>query len=238
MIRTRKPRKSADRFPCTRLDCPVGDGCSRNPLKTNRPNEFGRGAAVKSRRGQARLRPFRQGHLDGLCGIYALINGIRLATTDHLDLTRDEWRDVFAWLLAKADDDLDPADLVTGGIGPRRLIGFAHHAIDHFAHHHGLKLAVSRPLVGLHRPPGPKLVAKLCSLVGQPGSAILIRLSGDFDHWTVVRSVGHRYLNLFDSCGFQRIRIDRCRARHEPKPGATVDHVLHPGWIIRLSIED
>ena len=31
------------------------------------------------------IAPYRQGQLDGLCGLYAIINGIRLATHDRTD---------------------------------------------------------------------------------------------------------------------------------------------------------
>jgi hypothetical protein len=189
-------------------------------------------------RSQSPPRPFQQGHLDGLCGIYALINTIRLATADQLDLSNSEWMEVFGCLLAQADRHTGATNLVTGGIGTRRLIALTRCAIDHIASHHGIELTMSRPLIDLHKPSRRRLIAKLRPLVRRPGSAVLIGLGGHLNHWTVVRSIGDRSLCLFDSSGLHRIRIDRCRTRHEKKLETTVEHVLRPGRIISLATRD
>jgi hypothetical protein len=186
-------------------------------------------------RSQSPLRPFQQGNLDGLCGIYALINAIRLATADHIHLSNSEWIGVFGCLLAQADKHTGATNLVTGGIGARRLIALTRYAINHMADHHGIELTMSRPLIELERPSKRKLIAKLRRLVGRPGSAVLIGLGGHLNHWTVVCSVGDRSLGLFDSSGLHRIRIDHCRSRHERKLRTTVEHVLRPDRIICLS---
>jgi hypothetical protein len=231
-------RQIDDRLPCTRLDCPVGSTCARIPLRPAPSERLGRGCAVRSRRARSRPRPFRQGHLNGLCGIYALINAIRLATVDQLHLSNDEWTGVFAHLLAKADRKTGATNLVIGGIGTRRLIALAHHAIDLLANEYGIELTISRPLIDLRRKSPRKLVAKLRHLAGQPASGILIRLNGSFDHWSVISSVDDLHLNLFDSSCIRRIRVDRCRTGHGKEIERGVEHVLHPAWVIRLAIED
>ena len=133
-------RQIDDRFPCTRMDCPVGSRCARIPLRPSPSDEVFHGQAAKSRREQPRPLPFRQGNLDGLCGIYALINAIRLVTAEQLDLSNVEWAGVFARLLAGADDDRGVAKVVTGGIGTWRLIALARAAIDHIAEQYGIEL--------------------------------------------------------------------------------------------------
>ena len=231
-------RQIDDRFPCTRLDCPVESTCARLPLRPPQLEEFGHARAVRLARSQSHPLPFQQGHLDGLCGLYALINAIRLATSDHLDLTNDQWTGIFACLLTEADAHTGATNLVMGGIGTRRLIALARYAVKHMANHHGIRLEMSRPLINLAKPSQRKLVAELRRLVGRPASAILIGIGGSLDHWSVVRSVGDHYLGLFDSSSCQRIQIDRCRARHEKNLRTVVQHVLHPDWIIRLTVAD
>jgi hypothetical protein len=64
------------------------------------------------------LAPYRQGDLDGLCGIYALINAIRLATHDDTDaFGHDLWRELLLTLLAEAEDLVGTATAVVHGIG-------------------------------------------------------------------------------------------------------------------------
>ena len=208
------------------------------PPRPPLPEKFRHRRAVRARRFQSGPQPFQQGNLDGLCGIYALINAIRLATADQLHLSNNEWMGVFGCLLAKVDQHTGATDLMTGGIGTRRLIALTRYAIDHMANHHGIELTMSRPLIDLQRPSRRRLVAELRRLIGQPGSAVLIGLGGLLNHWTVVCSVGHRSLGLFDSSGLHPIRIDHCRTRHEKKLETTVEHVLRPRRIIGLSGEN
>jgi hypothetical protein len=207
------------------------------PLRPPQSEELGHARAVRFRRPQSAPRPFQQGNLDGLCGIYALINAIRLTTADHLNLSKDEWTGIFACLLTEADAHTGATNLVTGGIGLGRMMPLARHAIDHIASNHGMELTMSRPLIDLHKPSHRKLVAELRRLVKGPASAILIGIGGHLDHWSVLRSVGDHTLGLFDSGGLRRIRIDRCRTGQEKKLGTGIQHVLHPDWIICLSAE-
>ena len=95
---------------------------------------------LTDRRAHPRPLPFRQGNLDGLCGLYALINAIRLVTANQLNLSNPEWAGVFAHLLAIAEDERGATKLVTGGIGTRRMIALASSAIDHMEDHYGVEL--------------------------------------------------------------------------------------------------
>ena len=80
-----------DRQACQRTDCPIGRRCPRVPLKPlakrQRPSKS-RGRRSSGRAGGciSQWRPqigapqaFQQGTLDSLCGLYAVINAIRLA---------------------------------------------------------------------------------------------------------------------------------------------------------------
>jgi hypothetical protein len=50
------------------------------------------------------IAPYRQGQLDGLCGLYAIINAIRLATHDRTDeFGHGLWRELLLALLGEAD---------------------------------------------------------------------------------------------------------------------------------------
>ena len=98
-------RKIDDHRPCQRLDCPVGDRCSRRTLfpakdETGSPqpgtvaepavvtNDVqeepdggtrGRGWGASTRGKSVAKRPRLQGNRDCLCGFYTIINGLRLA---------------------------------------------------------------------------------------------------------------------------------------------------------------
>ena len=51
------------------------------------------------------ISPYRQGQLDGLCGLYAIINAIRLATHDRTDeFGHEVWRDLLLALISEAEN--------------------------------------------------------------------------------------------------------------------------------------
>ena len=66
-------------------------------------------------------RPFRQGQLDGLCGPYAIINGLRSACSAARIGARVSWPMLFRVLLEQLDARWRLADVVTEGIGTQEF---------------------------------------------------------------------------------------------------------------------
>src|SRR5829696_5914780 len=88
------------------------------------------------------LTPYRQGRLDGLCGVYALINALRLLCP-RLDEDACE-RAFCALIRARARQTASPLTVIHGGLSRRellRLIGFWQRFA---AREFGIALAVSR----------------------------------------------------------------------------------------------
>src|SRR5215204_6001316 len=67
-----------------------------------------------------RLKPYRQGRLDGLCGVYSLINALRLLCP-RLDEDACE-RVFFALIRARARQAASPLTVVSGGLSRRELL--------------------------------------------------------------------------------------------------------------------
>src|SRR3954453_3189414 len=66
-----------------------------------------------------RIRPYRQGRLDGLCGIYALINALRLLCPR---LNEDACEAVFCALIkARARQTASPLAVISHGTIPARV---------------------------------------------------------------------------------------------------------------------
>jgi len=55
------------------------------------------------------------------------------------------------------------------------------------------------------------ILRRLTELTRQPRSAVLIRLTGHLDHWTVLKAVTRQSLTFFDSSGYARISLASCR---------------------------
>src|SRR5829696_7880287 len=162
------------------------------------------------------LVPFQQGDLDGLCGIYALINAIRLPTADDTrDFPDAAWQELFCTLLLEADEVVGTVEAVGLGIDPQPLFRVAQAAVRHMAAEHGLRLTVTHAIRRGEGRTFDAILRRLTELAQQPRSAVLICLTGQLDHWTVLRRVTGQSLTFFDSSGCARVSLTNCRSPAE-----------------------
>ena len=173
-----------------------------------------------------RIRPLQQGDLDGLCGVYAIINAIR-----HLcpEVDTEHSRELFiAMMQARHELALRrPLVFVYDGLGRRPLTALANAAIEHLAHTAGIDIEVEwlAPAKG-GRSSLPTLWRKLSAHIGSTGIAI-VGLAGRTSHWTVVIDITCKQMRLLDSDGLSVLRRSRC----SPRPGAH-HHSIEPGNIL------
>ena len=76
-------------------------------------------AKARGTAGVAVPRPFEQGDLDGLCGVYAVVNAVRHAAYPHRRLSAAESRGLFAALLAELADEGRLRGFVAAGLAVR-----------------------------------------------------------------------------------------------------------------------
>jgi hypothetical protein len=117
------------------------------------------------------------------------------------------------WRCGEAENVVGTATAVVHGIGTKPLYELAKAAERHLASEHGVAVTVSRSRGPKHSFDG--LIAHLAELTKQPASAVVLELSGDVRHWTVLRRVGKHSLELFDSSGMERVKLASCRLKHE-----------------------
>jgi hypothetical protein len=164
------------------------------------------------------LPPFRQGQLDGLCGIYAVINAVRLVLGEAATkLSNDDWQSFFATLLYSADDTIGAANAAAGGIETKPLRKVLKSAVRHLRDEHGVSLVARSLLPRHHRPAFPEFLNILRGTVEVPNQTVIVTIEGFLSHWTVLRAVSESSFQLFDSSGYDRITIANCRMTYEPK---------------------
>jgi len=92
-----------------------------------------------------RLNPYRQGRLDGLCGVYALINALRLLCPR---LDEDTCERVFCALIrARARQKCSPLAVISGGLSRRELLQLIGPWQRFAAREFGITLTINRPKV-------------------------------------------------------------------------------------------
>ena len=184
-----------------------------------------------------RLKPYQQGQLDGLCGVYAIINAVRLALGDRGgQFAQEDWQELFSALLVEADEIVGTATIVSGGIDTRPLTKLLKLAVCHMADEHEVTLTVSRPFTSRERTSLHEVVERLAELTREPHAAVLLSLAGHMDHWSVLRKVGRRSLKLFDSDGHVLVRIAECRMSYERRRNGAREHIIHPPAVFRVVV--
>ena len=155
-------------------------------------------ARARGTAGVAVPKPLEQGNLDGLCGVYAVVNATRLAAHPHRRLSATDCYGLFAALLAELAGEGRLRGFVTSGLGGRVMARLLRRAGRWLRKRHGLALEVSRPFAKRDQPEPEKCLRVLAEHLARPGTAAIV---GSDEHWTVVRGVTPKRLLLADSNG-------------------------------------
>lgn len=154
---------------------------------------------------------YRQGQLDSLCGVYAIINSSKAMCDQHgVRLTRAECRTLFVKVCGVLADDGKLAEALTEGTTIRTFQRMTRAAHDWLENDRGVSFQ-SRRAFGA-APAGlddywSRLLEHWTAF--GPGS-VLVGMSGQHDHWSCIRSMSERAINLMDSDGIHQLRRDRC----------------------------
>jgi hypothetical protein len=152
-----------------------------------------------------RLKPYRQGCLDGLCGLYALINALRLLCP-RLGEDDCEWA-FCALIRARARQTASPLAVISGGLSRRELLRLIGSWQRYAAREFGITLTVSRLKAS---EPTLRGIWRGLSRVLDGKSVAIIGLDGVERHWTVAYAATPRTLRVADSSGLRMIFRSQC----------------------------
>lgn len=165
--------------------------------------------------GASLIEPVTQGDLDGLCGLYCLINAIRVVMAPHRELKRAEVRAMFAAGVGFLARQGTLTETVHSCIGERdwpklarRLVATAQNIVD-------------RPLL-LDRAQLSKDVAtaeKISDIerMINAGKAPCVFFRGKSRHYSVISGYTPSSLKLFDSFGYHRVLRRSCGTARTPR---------------------
>jgi hypothetical protein len=176
--------------------------------------------------------PLRQGDLDGLCGLYALINGVvhitsyngkRLSQADRLELFKRMATRLFERLNGRqvkrktSNGKRPPISFLWEGTSIKELPPMLDEIQQFVTERLGVRIVRSQPLLGNHRPESlDQYWARLKGCLEEhQGRAIAIvgynwrTERGEEGHWTCVRGVSERQMIRVDSLGGKVLRRSR-----------------------------
>lgn len=149
--------------------------------------------------------PWRQGELDLLCGVYAVLNSIKIAAP-FISPAKSHFDEVF-YAVARALEECPSSHTILSYGLNRRSLGVALSAAgDWLDSNFGWQLKTSWPYYRWPNARPTRVFSRIQDHLGVPNTAAIICLAGEIDHWTVVTDVTARRVRLFDSIGMKFIR--------------------------------
>lgn len=146
------------------------------------------------------LRPYLQGDLDSLCGIYALINAIRWALQNELASAKGpHWEELFRKLTNHAVKEMGHLDLPTSGLSLYAMIGLTHVARAYVSEELNIELMFRRPFAIKKPTQADQTIESISRHLQQSSTAALAAVYGKLNHWSVITAVDDKQAQLFDS---------------------------------------
>lgn len=167
----------------------------------------------RNRRARKRRPPrhYKQGDLDGLCGLYSTVNAIKVLCPEIRGEASADLFDHLMRSLRKAG--ANPAAVVGGGLEDDALPKVIHRALDFVAVVHGIRLKLGRlPRAVRESNTIDALWAGLLEAIS-PSCVAVIGFDGRDSHWTVAVGATAQQLKLFDSGSMRVLRRRQCTTR-------------------------
>jgi hypothetical protein len=160
--------------------------------------------------------PHYQGALDSLCGIYSVVNAERLVNRS----SEDESKKLFEEIVRFLSEKKLLADILVDGMVRKHLTSILDNVVADRMPNRGIRWQ-GKLTPGLN----DFWYSIQAFLDGTPGRAVILGLDGAHEHWTVVKSITDRQINLYDSDSLERLYRAKCTTG-DPK-GKRV-HILKP----------
>ena len=169
-------------------------------------------------------KPFRQGDLDGLCGVYSTINAIRLLAPE---LDRAAATCLFSHLMSELPKiGARPEEVITEGLWRRALERLLRCAARKMADEYDVVLKVARMPKPLRHTTRLDALWTWLSNNLSPTSVVILALSGRHSHWTVAVEISGQQIYLLDSGDLRVLRRCNCTVGHAKKR-----HSISPEWV-------
>jgi hypothetical protein len=147
-------------------------------------------------------KPYRQGDLDGLCGVYALVNAV-----DYLcgPLSLPKAKRLFEQILTYIESNSPLAFRCTAGTTINEISSILKYVICNQYPIRRYKPFHLQPVVSKER-----YIKTLSDFLEQPNTIVFLTLYGPLDHWTLVRKITAKTLVTYDSCEIHYVLRSSC----------------------------
>ena len=180
----------------------------------------------------AHLRPYSQGHVSSLCGLYSLLNGIQLVLWPHCKLSQVQLKKLFVSGVEHLDQSKTLVTVLQYGMDEDTWLQLSSALVKSASKLTGLR--ISRGFILRFRPGlGRRAAIAAIKHHLRSNSPILVTLWGAYDHVTVIVGYGGGRMVLFDSSGFKWIAETSLGMQH---PASTKRHQIARSSVVALAL--
>jgi len=178
------------------------------------------------------VKPYRQGQLDTLCGLYSAINAIRLTaypqkvlTKYHAQIMMEEGLEY----LGQRESRILSA--LSYGMGHNLKQVLTMHLIHFAAEEWSIKIEMVKPYLKKSDNPRPIIMSFIEDSI-KAGNPVGINIKGHHKHYTIISGYSQQTFRLYDSDGLTSIKRDLISIKGD-KEG--VRHELVPKGVFSLT---
>ena len=166
-----------------------------------------------------KLKPHEQGALSSLCGIYSIVNAMRIVR----GLNNEESKELFSQIISYLEENKKLSVSLTSGISITVMGSIFKDIV-------GEKIDRAIPFqkqtdVGISEFWTEMTRFLHAKRTKGEKRAILLSLGGLHDHWTIVRKISSKRIWLFDSIGLRNLDRSKCTTR---KASSSRRHLIYP----------
>ena len=180
-------------------------------------------------RAKRELKPLEQGDLDNLCGLYSVINAVRLVVYPDQILTQGELGRLFERGLSTLGHKRKLKMTVAYGIDHALWLLMCRAVIEEAETLLPRRIAIG-PLVSEDLPWRTRDVVRDIKRAVGRDRPVLVCLAGRLNHWSVIVSWSAMRFHLFDSAGYHWISISSLTASAQSSNRAHI--VTREGTIV------
>lgn len=175
---------------------------------------------------QSRFKPYRQGSMDGYCGVYCVVNAVHYLR-GPINSTQAE--KLFIRAMSYLERSSGALNRLKHGTSFEELCAVFEHVV-----YKPYDIIWSRPFYRKRGVTLELLWKHIGSFVANKHGIAVLGLGGENEHWSLVKKVTQHSLILFDSDGFFRLPRKNCTTSE--KHGSRA-HVLQATYILYLWVE-
>lgn len=171
-------------------------------------------------------KPYEQGELDGLCGVYAAVNALALLVARGKPLAKSYCTELFHQGIGIVAKDIALQEVITTGIEPELWIKVVQGLAAQVASDVELGIAAVQPFADRPQVRFAELRQRIEAALDRD-ALVLVLLKGVHDHYTVVSSHSDTRFILYDSAGLYWLTKAKCgsersQQRHRLNASATI----------------